>query len=157
VSLAIQGLIFAVMFSVGVFVGLWGDLLRVVTRKGNNITKAIADLLFWASIICLVFAVLMQLNFLELRLYAFVSMGLGVFLYFHFLSAITLKFYQWAFETGLKVLKWLWRITLPLRAVLRAIAAIPDIINLLFLSLASVILLKAKELVSSRKDYPPAT
>ena len=59
-SLAIQGLIFAVMFSVGVFVGLWGDLLRVVTRKGNNITKAIADLLFWASIICLVFAVLMH-------------------------------------------------------------------------------------------------
>jgi len=145
------------MFSVGLFVGLWGDLLRVATRKCNNIIKAIADLLFWASVICLVFAVLMHLIFLELRLYAFFSMGLGLFLYFHFLSAIFLKFYQWTFETALKVVKWLWRITRPLRAVLRAVAAMPDIINLLFLSLAAETLLKAKELTGSRKDYPPAT
>lgn len=152
-----QGLIFAIMLSLGFFMGLWGDLLRFITRKSNKFFTAVADLFYWASVICLVFVVLMQLNYLELRLYAFVSMGLGFFLYFHFLSSIFMKFYQWAFETLLKVVKWVWRICCPLRAGLRAIASIPDRMSLLFLSLLANTLIKAKELTGSRKDYPPAT
>lgn len=156
-SLAMQGLIFVSMLSVGLFLGLWLDLLRVITGKCNKLFKAIIDLLFWVSVICLVFVVLMELNYLELRLYAFVSMGLGTFLYFYFLSNTFLKLYHWTFETMIKVLRWLWQICWPLRAVLRTIGTLPDILNLLFLSLTAVTLVKVKEFTGTRKDCPPST
>jgi spore cortex biosynthesis protein YabQ len=152
-----QGLIFISMLSVGLFLGMWLDLLRVISGKCNKLLTAIIDLLFWASVICLVFVVLMELNYLELRLYAFVSMGLGTFFYYYLLSNIFLKLYHWTFETLLKVLRWLWRISWPLRAALRAIGTLPDILNLIFLSLTAVTLVKVKEFTGSRKDYPPST
>lgn len=137
--------------------GLWGDLLRFITRKCNKLFTAIFDLLFWALVICLIVVVLMQLNYFELRLYAFVSLGLGTFLYFYLFSNIFLKIYQWTFETVLKVVKWVWRICWPLRAILRAIATVPDKLNLLFLALTAVTLVKVKKITGSGKEYPPST
>lgn len=156
-TLAVQGLVFAVMLLLGVLIGLWADLLRFITRKCKKFLTAILDLFFWATVICLVFVVLINLNFLELRLYAFVSMGLGSFLYFRFLSSNVLKFYDWAFGTAVKVIKWLGRIFRPLLFPLRFAAILLDGVNLLFISAAAAITVKLKEIVGPRQDIPPAT
>jgi spore cortex biosynthesis protein YabQ len=156
VTLAVQGWIFAVMLLLGVWVGMWADLLRFITRKCRKLLIAILDLFFWATVICLVFVVLINLNYLELRLYAFASLGIGCFLYFRFLSSNILKFYDWAFGTAVKVIKWLGRIFRPLLLPLRLAAILLDGVNLLFLSIAAIIAMKCKDFTSPGQDIPPA-
>lgn len=155
-TLAVQGMIFAVMLLLGVFLGLWTDLLRFVTRRCRKFITALLDLLFWAVVICLVFIVLINLNYLELRLYAFVSMGIGSLLYFRLLSSNILKFYDWAFATAVKVIEWLGRISRPLVLPLRSAAILLDGVNLLFLSIAAAVVMKIKDFAGPRQDIPPA-
>jgi len=156
VTLAVQGMIFGIMLVLGIIIGMWADLLRFITRRSKAILTALLDLLFWAVVTCLVFVVLFNLNFLELRLYAFFSLGLGFLLYLKFCSHYVLIFYSWAFETSVKLIKWLRRIFRPLALPARSIAFLLDYIILLFIALAALIAVRIKEFPSSRQENPPA-
>lgn len=155
-TLAVQGMIFGVMLLLGIILGMWADLLRYITRRSKAILTALLDLLFWAVATCLVFVALYNLNFLELRLYAFFSLSLGFVLYYKLCSRYVLIFYAWAFGTAVKLLKWLWRVFRPLSFPVRLIALSLDNIILFFLALAALITVRIKENPGSRQENPPA-
>lgn len=154
-TLAMQAMIFGVMLLLGTALGVWADLLRFVTRQRGKLAKAVLDTFFWATVTCLVFIVLFQLNFLELRLYAFASMILGGFLYFRFFSLLVNKFYGWIFPALAQVGAGLAKISRPLLYPLRLIAFILDGLVVLILAGLAAFALKLQDIVRARKELPP--
>ncbi len=89
-SLKVQSYIFLTLVYGGLLVGLVYDLYRVFRYflKPKKIATIIEDVLFWFIVTIVVFFVLIESTWGELRGYIFVGLFIGVFLYFKFLSKI---------------------------------------------------------------------
>jgi len=144
VTLVVQGIVFGTMLLTGALLGLWIDLFRLINRRGKTPFPVFLDLLFWAVITCVVFVVLINVNFLELRLYVFFSMGLGLYSYFKLLSRHVLQLYVWGFGILVKMLKWTWWIVRPLALPLRAASGLLDNIILAALTLIASIFVRIR-------------
>lgn len=155
-ALAAQALIFLEMLGLGFALGLWGDMLRLVSRRRAKILVAALDILFWAAALCLVFIVLFNLNFLEIRLYAFASLALGVFFYFRYFSPLALRFFAWVYRVSLKAAAVLARVLAPLLLPLRYAAIILDRVSLFFIFLIAAALEKCREIKAPGQEIPPA-
>lgn len=155
-TLSLQSLIFATMLLTGVFLGLWLDLFRFINRRGKLPIPFFLDIIFWAVITAVVFTVLINVNYLELRLYIFFALGLGLFLYLKLCSRYILVFYAWAFGLTAKVLKWLWRLIHPLGMPLRVASGLLDSAMLAVLILTAWIMVKLEVLRFARQENPPA-
>ncbi|HOB35606.1 MAG: hypothetical protein GX090_06845 [Firmicutes bacterium] len=110
-SLLTQAIIFAVMLATGLALGLWFDLFRFINCRGR--WAPFLDLLLWAAATCAVFVVLMNVNYLELRFYVFLSLTLGLLLYFKLFSRHVLHLYRFLFTFILRVAKFLRRLLVP--------------------------------------------
>lgn len=154
-TLLIQGMIFAAMMATGLVLGLWVDLFRFINKRGQVIFAPVIDLLFWAVMTCVVFVVLINLNFLELRMYVFLSLALGLVLYFKLFSCHIMQLYAWGFETTVKVLKWLWRCVQPVGFLFRAAAGLVDMVVALIFELFIKIMVRVGLFRGSRQENPP--
>jgi len=79
---------FTATIVIGVVAGFCYDYYRVV-REIYRLKKAgavLGDVIFWLVTTVVVFFLLLRGNWGELRLYVFIGLGLGVLLYFRFLS-----------------------------------------------------------------------
>lgn len=144
-----------IMLCTGILLGFWLDLFRLINRRGKAPYLPILDLLFWAVIICVVFVVLINTNYLEFRLYVFFSLGLGLVFYLKFLSRHILKLYIWGFESLLKMIKWLGRVLSPLTIPARLVAGLVDLSIEVLLSLVARGFLTVFQ--RYRQDNPPVT
>jgi len=154
VTLFVQGMVFGTMLATGMVLGTWFDLFRFISRRSKTAFLHLLDLLFWAVTTCVVFVVLININFLELRAYVFVSLALGFILYLKFLSRYVLRLYTWAFKTVVKVIQWTLQVARPLGIPLRFAAGILD--NLILLLLNGVAWLAVRvRVLRKEQDNPP--
>jgi spore cortex biosynthesis protein YabQ len=80
----------------GFTLGLFFDFYRTIrwVVKPNKITTYLGDLIYWLLMAGLVFKVLLLISFGEVRLYLFICLALGGYLYFYFFSRFVLKMLQ---------------------------------------------------------------
>lgn len=155
-TLIIQGTIFLTMLGTGALLGLWIDLFRFLNRKGRLPFPPVFDLMFWAVITCVIFVVLININYLELRLYVFISLGLGMLLYFRTLSSQIMQFYAWAFEIVVKMLKWILRMISPLGLPLKVASGLVDGVTTGILHISAGLAVRIGQINTSRQEKPPA-
>lgn len=153
-TLGAQAQIFGIMLCTGIVLGFWFDLFRFINRRGKTPFYPVLDLLFWAVIICIVFLVLINTNYLELRFYLFIGLGLGLLLYLKILSRHILHLYTWAFEFIIKMIKWLMRILRPLTVPARLASGLLDLGVEAVLNLAARLFLTV--FPGARQDNPPS-
>jgi spore cortex biosynthesis protein YabQ len=55
------------------------------------------DLLFWIVTGLVVFAILLRADYAEIRIYTFIGISIGVFIYIKLFSEYVLKFFRWTF------------------------------------------------------------
>ncbi|EGO64548.1 spore cortex biosynthesis protein YabQ [Acetonema longum] len=79
---------FMVTVAIGAGLGILYDFYRVGKRahRLRNLLTAAGDLLYWLVATAAVFFTLLYCNWGELRLYVFLGLASGAFLYFRFLS-----------------------------------------------------------------------
>lgn len=152
-TLSTQAIIFGAMLCTGIFLGFWLDLFRLINCKGKAFYLPFLDLLLWAVIICVVFIVLINTNYLELRFYVFISLGLGLALYLKILSRHILQLYIWGFAFIIKMVKWLRRIFRPLTLPARIISGLVDLCVEALLNLVARLFLTVFQ--HNRQDNPP--
>jgi spore cortex biosynthesis protein YabQ len=95
VSIQTQLVTMALMVACGMTMGLLYDTYRVM--KGQTGIRGwlviICDLLFWASCTFLVFGTLLRINEGIVRVYLFLGMGIGAWLYFVIFQAVYVKWF----------------------------------------------------------------
>lgn len=155
-SLAAQGIIFAAMFSVGLLIGVWSDLIKTLTAKRPKYLIACGDLFFWFSVATLVILVLFNLNYLELRFYSFVSALLGNWVYYKILSKYISRYYRWQLKITVLGCKHFVRLAKPVTLPLRIIAQILDGFNLLLIVGIANIVFKIQDFFSQGEDITPS-
>lgn len=155
-TLFVQVLVFAEVMLTGVLLGFWFDLYRFINRRGKTPIPSLLDLLFWAVVTSVVFVVLININYLELRLYVFCSLALGMYLYLKLLSRHILNLYAWAFAIIINMIKWLWRILRPIALPFRAAAGFMDLISRAILAGIARTAITIRDFAASRQDNPPA-
>ena len=126
-SLREQIYAFLVMILTGIASGFCYDFYLVLKHrwKLRRTGTGVGDLLFWAVLTALVFSLLVVGNYGELRLYVFISLGLGLLLYFRILSKSMVSLLQKLFNIiqklwmlTVKTITFLWKIILfPLRII----------------------------------------
>jgi len=93
VSIKIQAITMLLMVGCGMTMGLLYDTYRVM--KGQTGLRGwlviICDLLFWASCIFLVFGTLLRVNEGIVRIYLFIGMGIGTWIYFGLFTSFYIK------------------------------------------------------------------
>ena len=79
---------FMVTVAIGAGLGILYDFYRVGKRalRLRSLLTAVGDLLYWLAATVIVFLTLLYCNWGELRLYVFLGLASGAFLYFRFLS-----------------------------------------------------------------------
>ena len=84
---------FCVTILTGFLLGIFFDIYRVVRGliKPRKVIAHLGDLLFWIITTGFIFVLLLFGNWGELRLYVFIGAGLGVFLYLHSFSKLTVR------------------------------------------------------------------
>ena len=84
----------------GLIVGLLFDLYRTINFFVRPLKAFLylMDLLFWIITGGVVFAILLNADYAQLRAYTFMGMGLGIFTYFKLFSSYILKFYRGVFR-----------------------------------------------------------
>lgn len=82
----------------GLMIGLLFDLYRTVNyyTRPSKAFLYFMDLLFWIITFSIVFIILLNADFAQLRVYTFGGMGIGIFTYFKLFSQYMLKFYRFA-------------------------------------------------------------
>ena len=116
---------FLVLLFTGVVWGGFFDLYRVFRSriKVNKTIDLMGDLIFWLLAVCLVIPLIYWGTWLELRLYVWISILLGLVLYFSFLSNLFIPI----FKVFWKIMGWLpgmiinlvWRFGLTIQRVIR--------------------------------------
>lgn len=154
-TLFVQGSIFLITLLTGIGLGLWIDLYRFINGRGKLPFIPVWDLFFWTVNTCIVFTVLMSVNFLELRMYVLLSMGIGLYLYFKCLSCHILRVYLWGFTSFVKMIKWLWHIFRPLALPFRVAAGLLDFLVLRLMALLARAVVRMRVFRVSRQDNPP--
>lgn len=156
-TLAVQGLIFSCMLLLGISLGLWADLLRCLAPQNKGAAVVITDLIFWFSALTVTVIVLLWLNCFELRLYAFVGMAAGNFIYYQWIGRSARRFYYGLLAALVKGLKSLVRILKPLLSPLRFLAACADSLSLSILSAIALAVIEIKDLIHFGQEIPPTT
>lgn len=141
------------MIGTGILLGFWVDLYKFIHRWGRNSCFPLLDLLFWAVIICTVFIVLLNTNYLELRIYVFFSLGLGLLLYLKICSRYILQLYSGGFVFILKMIRWMRSILYPMIVPLQFFAGIMDIVTESILNLVAMLSLAVYQ--RTKQDNPP--
>lgn len=153
-TLTMQLTVFALMWGMGLLLGLWFDLYRFVNRRRTPLAPLL-DLIFWAGVTGSTLVVLMAVNHLELRLYVFISMGLGFFAYLKILSALILKVYEKVFSLLVLCLRFLLVISKPLTVPLRLAGALTDNLALVMINAAAWLTLKLNFRYFQQENQPP--
>lgn len=133
---------FAATIVIGVAAGFCYDYYRVV-RGVFRLKKAgtfLGDILFWLITTAVVFLMLLQGNWGEVRLYVFIGLGLGALIYFRFLSGaisrlVRFKFFlfQKTWELFVKSMLFLWMVILfPFRLLILVLSYPVDFLRGLF-------------------------
>jgi spore cortex biosynthesis protein YabQ len=83
----------------GLMVGFLFDLYRTINFFVRPLKAFLylMDLLFWLITGGVVFAILLNADYAQLRAYTFMGMGLGIFIYFKLFSIYILKLYRGLF------------------------------------------------------------
>lgn len=124
-SLALQSYMFLVMVLAGVAIGLLFDLCRVVRLhfRGRGFFAALTDAVFWLLATAIAFTALMVANWGDLRLYSFLGLGAGFFLYLGLGSPLTLSWLIAVARAIQRCLRWCGRVV---RAGVRVVRACAD-------------------------------
>lgn len=108
---------FAATIIVGVVAGFCYDYYRVVREifRLKKVGTCLGDVIFWLVTTALVFLLLLRGNWGEVRLYVFVGLGLGAFLYYRLLSGAVSRLVRYKFlllhktwEMLVKLVLFLW-------------------------------------------------
>ncbi|MTI95521.1 MAG: spore cortex biosynthesis protein YabQ [Firmicutes bacterium] len=136
-SLLIQGMIFLSMSLTGILLGLWLDFYRVLHIKSTRWLRPVLDIMFWLVVTAFVIGALFLVNNLELRLYVFISLGLGLAIYLRLFSKWVMRFYQFLFRVLIKGFQLLLTALRPLWFPVRFIASIVDNFSLIIVTLVA--------------------
>jgi len=96
---------------ISVFAGLAAscvfDLYRTITyyTRPKKAFLYFMDLLFWLVVGITVFAILLNAEFAQLRVYTFAGIAIGIFIYFKLFSEYILKFYRMLFYSVAKLFR----------------------------------------------------
>jgi len=123
----------------GIFMGIVFDTYREIRYyfKFKPITTNVWDLIVWLILLVLAYAVLLRINYGEVRLYIFMAIALGLLIYFRFFSRLAGKPIKIALFVLLKTLSLLWKIIRIPFALLQRVLMIPA--NLLSLVIFKLI------------------
>lgn len=91
----------------GLTIGLLFDLYRTFNYyiRPPKVFLYFMDLIFWVATCIIVFTMLLNADFAELRIYTFAGMGIGVLIYFRLFSQYILWFYRSAAYIILKAIR----------------------------------------------------
>lgn len=91
----------------GITVGLLFDLYRMINYYVRPLKgfQHFMDLLFWIITGLAVFTILLRADFAMLRIYTFVGISTGVFIYFKLFTQYVLKFYIGVIGTAIKIIR----------------------------------------------------
>jgi spore cortex biosynthesis protein YabQ len=83
----------------GLAIGILFDFYRTVNYvlKPSKVFTHFMDLLFWIVTGLVVFAILLRADYAEIRIYTFIGISIGVFIYIKLFSEYVLKFFRWTF------------------------------------------------------------
>lgn len=96
-TVEVQFLSLVISVFAGIAFSLLFDFYRTINYyiKPSKAFTHFMDLLFWIIAGAVVFMILLRAEFAELRVYTFIGMGAGIFIYFKLFSEYILKFYRW--------------------------------------------------------------
>jgi spore cortex biosynthesis protein YabQ len=109
-SLAVQVVNFVLAITIGVFIGTFFDVYRVLRKLFPSTRSALwfLDLIWWCVATFSVFLILLWGNWGEVRFYLFLGASLGLTFYFKKLSTVFRKiftlFFFWLFITIKKII-----------------------------------------------------
>ncbi len=116
---------FLLLLFSGMILGSFFDFYRVFRSqiKVNKIVDLVGDLIFWFLTGILIIPLIYWSTWLELRFYVWVSIFLGLVLYFGLFSQICIPIFKkfWHFAGWLPriLFNWLWRLGMIFRRIIR--------------------------------------
>lgn len=135
---------FIVTVGIGFLAGFLFDIYRVFRGlwRPRKIGTFIGDIIFWIIMTCLVFILLLVGNWGEIRIYVFIGIALGYYIYIKYLTKKAQKFIRLNFIYIKKSLNFTWIVIIwPFRIILK-VFVIP--LGLLFSGFFSCINLAKK-------------
>lgn len=143
-----------VMILLGVIMGIFFDVYRELrnTFRFKKMTTNLWDLLVWMVLVVIAFAVLLYINYGDVRFYIFIGMAAGMLLYFSLLSRKSRRIIQTALFIFFRVLAALWLVfRIPLTIVQKILTFPANLISLLLLKTIRPVLKKFKALAGRFK------
>jgi spore cortex biosynthesis protein YabQ len=113
---------FLVTIGIGFLAGILFDIYRVIRGLWNprRLGTYIGDILFWIVMTIVVFTLLLVGNWGEIRIYVFIGIAAGAYLYVRLLSERFQKIIRKSFIFTKKLLTKLWKvISWPFRMILK--------------------------------------
>lgn len=96
--LTVEAQLMSIIISIfaGLMIGLLFDLYRTINyfAKPSKAFLHFMDLLFWVLTGCTVFFMLLKADYAELRVYTFIGIIMGLFIYFKLFTEYVLRFYR---------------------------------------------------------------
>jgi spore cortex biosynthesis protein YabQ len=107
-SLNLQFLTMALMIGCGLALGVFFDIYRVLTGKFNlkRWVIAILDIAYGLAAAVAVFRVLYYSNYGQLRLFVFIALMLGIYLYYKWFSKVVIQLVL----RIINLVEWVWNI-----------------------------------------------
>ena len=154
---------FSVMVIAGVAVGVMYDTYRVfrlMTRPGQWAT-AIYDTVFWAMSTLLVLAAVFYASWGEVRVYVFIGLAGGAFLYFRLGSPLVLRLFRGIWAVVAQIIVLVSRVfhdvvVLPLTLIVRVILRILLTLSMPFVALSRLVRFLATSIGAQFKKPPEA-
>jgi spore cortex biosynthesis protein YabQ len=127
---------------IGILAAFCYDYYREIRRafRFKKTGAILGDLIFWLLITVIVFALLLEANWGELRMYVFLGLGMGALLYYYLLSRpvsrlVRIKFYiiHRIYRLFVQIISFLWNAVLtPFRFVILLITYPLRVLRLFF-------------------------
>lgn len=127
-----QVFIFVWTVAIGMLAGLCYEIYRVIRDmlRLKKVGTFAGDIIFWLFLTAFSFFLLLKANYGQLRLYVFIGLLLGAFLFVRFMGGCAYRLVSWKFYLVGRVLKllslllyYIWKVvTLPFRIVFIAVA-----------------------------------
>ncbi|KJS85678.1 MAG: hypothetical protein JM58_08045 [Peptococcaceae bacterium BICA1-8] len=101
-----------VTMCIGFLAGIIFDVYRVFRGlwRPRKLGTFFGDIIFWLVMTFLVFALLLLGNWGEMRIYVFLGIAFGAYLYVHYLSKRCQKLFRTIFLYIIRILTILWRV-----------------------------------------------
>lgn len=127
---------------IGILAAFCYDYYREIRRafRFKKTGTILGDLIFWLFITVIVFALLLEANWGELRMYVFLGLGMGALLYYYLLSRpvsrlVRIKFYiiHRIYSLFVQIISFLWNAVLtPFRFIILLITYPLRVLRLFF-------------------------